>query len=765
MRLLQCSTPGGCRLTEPFTEDEVVPRYAILSHTWGKDGEEVTFDDLMKGTGAHKSGYKKIRFCQDQATRDGLDYFWIDTCCINKANKAELSRAINSMFDWYRTAHRCYVYLSDVSAAKYKVDNEDVKWLSELKQSRWFTRGWTLQELLAPRNVEFFSRDCRRLGDRNTLRKQIHEATAIPEAVLRGQRLSQFSVNDRLSWIEHRETHREEDRAYSLLGIFGVYMPPIYGEGVAKAFDRLKTEIDKLEECTRDLYVTNPQHDKARIEETKGGLLKQSYQWILRNPEFQKWRDSSGSRLLWIKGDPGKGKTMLLCGIINEIRESTANEALLSYFFCQATDSRIDSATAVLRGLLFMLVKQQPSLISHFQKKYDQTGKEVFNDVNAWIVLCEIFTDVLQDPRLSSTYFFIDALDECVQNLDKLLAFISQKASLSSHTKWILTSRNYTNVEQKLRLDNSGTRLSLELDENAAQVSNAVAAYIDHRILELEHIQYDNALQLSVREVMKRKANGTFLWVSLIMRELKDAFAWEVLQILEEVPTGLVDVYRRMLKQIKQLRHPNSEICRRVLSTVITTYRPLHLREFCVLADLPDDGPSWIATTLAIVNMCGSFLTVRENHVYTIHQSAKDFLLDEASSILFPCGISEAHNTVFLRSIRIMSGVLRRDIYGLNAPGYATARIKQPDPDPLLETRYSCLYWIDHLLDRNLSGLYQTDDHSSKTESTGSVIETFLTKTFLYWLEALSLFKSMSKGVISMAMLQASTKVNGSQAL
>ncbi|KAF2684512.1 hypothetical protein K458DRAFT_388982 [Lentithecium fluviatile CBS 122367] len=144
--------------------------------------------------------------------------------------------------------------------------------------------------------------------------------------------LSQFSVNERLSWIEHRQTKLEEDKAYSLQGIFGVYISPIYGEGMAKAFKRLMNEIDKRDKCIQDLHLTDPRDDKKRLEETKGGLLEGSYRWVLNNASFQQWHEDSQSRLLWIKGDPSKGKTMLLCSVIKELKKSTAG--LLSFFFC-----------------------------------------------------------------------------------------------------------------------------------------------------------------------------------------------------------------------------------------------------------------------------------------------------------------------------------------------------------------------------------------------------------------------------------------------
>ena len=169
MRLLLRGNTGEFSLTKDLVGDDTIPPYAILSHTWGADTEEVTFKDLINGTGKDKSGYEKIRFCGEQARQDDLQYFWVDTCCIDKANYAELSQAVNSMFRWYCNAARCYVYLSDVSSPAFDTNEESNlrPWESDFQKSRWFTRGWTLQELLAPTSVEFFSRESKRLGVRN----------------------------------------------------------------------------------------------------------------------------------------------------------------------------------------------------------------------------------------------------------------------------------------------------------------------------------------------------------------------------------------------------------------------------------------------------------------------------------------------------------------------------------------------------------------------------------------------------------------------
>jgi hypothetical protein len=245
MRLLACNNDGEFSLTEFFGDG--IPQYAILSHRWG--AEEVILADLTDGTGKSKAGYGKIRFCEEQARRDGLQYFWVDTCCIDKSNAVELQEAINSMFRWYQNAVRCYVYLSDVSIRKREASDPVIEctWESAFRSSRWFTRGWTVQELLAPGpgSVEFFSREGDRLGDKRTLEQQIHEITGIPITALRGTPLSQFDVEERLLWTETRQTTREEDKAYSMLGIFDVYMPLIYGEGGKNAFRRLRKELGK----------------------------------------------------------------------------------------------------------------------------------------------------------------------------------------------------------------------------------------------------------------------------------------------------------------------------------------------------------------------------------------------------------------------------------------------------------------------------------------------------------------------------------------
>ncbi|GMF71423.1 unnamed protein product [Aspergillus oryzae var. brunneus] len=244
MRLLRTRT---LELVE-FTPDRIPP-YAILSHTWGE--EEVLFTNMQNRTGQKRSAWSKVQGACAQARADGFDYIWIDTCCIDKSSSAELSEAINSMFTWYANAEVCYAYLSDVTMREGHSGAEVNT--AEFEQSRWFTRGWTLQELLAPSEVVFFSRDWVHFGERSSLANWLMDITRIDEAVLR----------NKVRLLERK------DMAYCLMGIFSVNMPMLYGEGGEKAFLRLQEEIMKQSDDQTIFAWTN----KRAPEYSLGGLL------------------------------------------------------------------------------------------------------------------------------------------------------------------------------------------------------------------------------------------------------------------------------------------------------------------------------------------------------------------------------------------------------------------------------------------------------------------------------------------------------------
>ncbi|KAF7508661.1 hypothetical protein GJ744_009053 [Endocarpon pusillum] len=274
MRLLSFSPRGDLTWAE-FTQD-MPPPYAILSHTWG--AEEVTFADLISGHARSRAGYRKIIFCGEQAARDKLQYFWVDSCCIDKRDNTALTKAINSMFRYYRNAVKCYVYLSDVSCSASSPNQS--AWEADFRKSRWFTRGWTLQELLAPTQVEFYSTQHQHLGDKGSLHPLIHDITRIPIEALRNQPLDTFSIEERMKWTTGRQTTEEEDGAYCLLGIFNIFMPLIYGEGKASALRRLQRELEGIPATAKICFTVpferNPRFTgrEALLTNLEGRLFK-----------------------------------------------------------------------------------------------------------------------------------------------------------------------------------------------------------------------------------------------------------------------------------------------------------------------------------------------------------------------------------------------------------------------------------------------------------------------------------------------------------
>jgi hypothetical protein len=254
---------------------KAIPPYAILSHTWGD--EEVTFDDIDKPHAARMKGYQKILKSSAQALEDGFAWIWIDTCSIDKRSSAELSEAINSMYDWYWNSAVCYAYLSDVPTKAFV-------------ESVWFTRGWTLQELLAPAVVEFYSQDWKRIGTKLGLVEDVHRATGIEKKyILNRSTIQSTPIGRKFGWAAHRKTTRVEDIAYSLLGLVHINMPLLYGEG-HRAFYRLQLEVLKT---SRDhtIFVWEPTSNnmsqtgiaQPQKQETDGeifGMLARSPDWF-----------------------------------------------------------------------------------------------------------------------------------------------------------------------------------------------------------------------------------------------------------------------------------------------------------------------------------------------------------------------------------------------------------------------------------------------------------------------------------------------------
>ncbi|KAL7956046.1 hypothetical protein V8C34DRAFT_326479 [Trichoderma compactum] len=322
-------------------------------------------------------------------------------------------------------------------------------------------------------------------------------------------------------------------------------------------------------QCLMNLRVTDPRDDKARIEQTKGGLLRDSFKWVLDHADFQQWHNSWQGQLLWIKGDPGKGKTTMLCGLIDELDASTTSAAL-SFFFCQATDLRINNAAS-----------QQPNLIRHIQESYRDTGKQLFEHVNAWPALSRIFLNMIEDPRLEKCYL-------CLLEL-------------------IVKNRNRYDIKEANEPAKRIITLSLDRSETSEDV----------------------------RKYLRENANDTFLWVALVCRNLGQVKSWKMFEKLREFPAGLQSFYKMMLDRMLESDDEEIIIRKKIRSVMMVARRPVTLRELPSLVEILSGFSEHDGWLEIVIKLYSSFLTTRQGTVYFVHQSAKDYLRANAPAGIF----------------------------------------------------------------------------------------------------------------------------------
>ncbi|KAJ8106078.1 hypothetical protein OPT61_g9781 [Boeremia exigua] len=618
MRLLY-ESDGELRWTNDLIKD--IPRYAILSHTW-VDEQEVTFNDLkcladVNGTTKTKAGWDKIEFCARQAQLDGLEYFWIDSCCIDKANFTELSEAINSMFLWYKNAEKCYVYLLDVACSTFDGDSES-SWTPSFKRSRWFTRGWTLQELLAPQVVEFFSKDRVKLGDKETMMQIICEITAIPTSALSGKELSEFSVTERFSWAEGRETTKTEDSAYCLFGVFGLHLPLIYGEGKEGASRRLKDEIDQREKKSDSrarlgalcqwLSAPDPStnYNKAHKQrQAKTGL------WLLESEQYKNWKTSAASRL-WLYGIPGCGKTILSSTIIENLLEISHDNPRVAaiYFFFDFRDTQKQDPELMLRSLFCQLLQQSDKIPKGVDASYAscRNGQQL----PSLGVLLQALQHMIQG--FTQVYIVLDALDECTQRTE-LLEMIETIAGWPFGSLHLLmTSRKERDIQSSLEYYIPETDTGcLERDV----VDQDIQLYVRHRLSDDKDLikwKKDATIREEIEYALMTGAHGMFRWATCQLDTLRRCRNRAKLrEALATLPPTLDQTYDRILCGIDA---DDREYALKILQWLVFSERPLSVEEVAeVIAidierDPAFDRDEVLEDPMDVLNICSSLVTI-----------------------------------------------------------------------------------------------------------------------------------------------------------
>jgi hypothetical protein len=367
----------------------------------------------------------------------------------------------------------------------------------------------------------------------------------------------------------------------------------------------------------------------------------------------------------------------------------------------------------------------------------------LFEEPNALQALWRILLDISNDATLAGIYLMIDALDECESGLDDLLKLITNTApGLSPKIKWLVSSRNQTVIYECLKPGNLQSNTSLEL--NSSHVSCAVKCFIDCKVRELaERKTYDEDLEEYVRDSFYEKADGTFLWVALMCKELEKIRKRNTRRTLERLPSGLEPLYERMVQQIECLSdRDDSVLCKQILLLVVLAYRPLHLAEL-VIADLPNHLCDDLESLQELVELCGSLLIVRDDTVYFVHQSAKDYFTTGAGLSIFPQGQAEEHCKITCKSLVFMAKILKKDMLCLHMPGALVSEAGCDRVDTHLPkyVQYVCCYWTAHL---SQASAFQ---RAQIGLSDDGKIHKFLQEHFLHWLEVLSLLRKMSDSV------------------
>jgi hypothetical protein len=780
MRLLQYDNLGNLSFADDPPDGHDRRPYAIFSHRWGPDTEEVSFRDFVNGAKKNTSGYKKLLFCANQARQDGLRYFWVDTCCINKENKAEENKAIVSMFRWYSRAARCYVYLDDVPAtsSKRRRPQPKVPWASDFRSSKWFTRGWTLQELLAPSIVQFFSREGILLEDKIALGELISEITGIDVLALRGEKpLDSFDVEVRFTWAKDRQTTREEDWAYSLLGIFGVYIAPQYNEGKESAICRLRDAINADKICKLFLHDKLPTADGASFDsltegaaptchpDTRVELLGRINQWV-DQPKVE--------AIFWLNGMAGTGKSTISRTVS---RAFARQDRLAASFFFKRGDGDRGTVAKFFTTIADQLALSVPAIAGHIKNAIDSdpavVGKAMWEQFEKLILvpLSQISSDAVPSSSLA---IVVDALDECERDDDVrlIINLFSRAKSLSSiPLKIFLTSRPDLPIRLGFR-DITGRYQDLVLHEIPAPiVEHDISAYLQFELAKVrddfntdvpEHRRLPPTWpDQSTIQSLVEMAVPLFIFAATICRFVSnrkgtnpDKQLRKFLQYHATSQESKLDViYRPVLDQLIAGLSPmeNEQILqqfRLIVGSIIGLASPLSTSS---LARLLNTSRETIDDILDLLHSVLSVPSSPNSPVRLLHLSFRDFLVDPQKRETNPFWVDEryTHQQLAARCLQIMYKGLYADVCRLQAPGMPRSTINPQIISDYIpsELQYACLYWVYHI------------QQGGMQLNNGDQYHAFLRQHFLHWIEALSLVGRAAESISLIQTLQSAIQV------
>lgn len=488
--------------------------------------------------------------------------------------------------------------------------------------------------------------------------------------------------------------------------------------------------------CIQALFATDPADDMHMIANKKDKLLDTTDSWIMIDATYINWLEDERSLVLWLHGDPGKGKTMLAIALIEEfsrnlrLGQSTKDTALL-YFFCDNQDDRRKTASLILRGLIYQILCQHPELAVYLHSEYEKQREQLFSSPNSLHTLWRIFQTIIEYSGLREVYIVIDALDECdKETMETFLVLLepyitveeddlaaSSQKDPSCNIKWLLTSRNELMIKQLL----TGS-LEISLEENSAHVDEAVLKFIDIKVNHLTRVKhYDGALSAVVGDCLRQKAEGTFLWVALACRELSkpSVLSINTEETLSRLPFGITPLYTRIMDQVLTSGDEKSTIyIKSILQSMIVALRPLMLPELAVAAGLPKQYHHNLHVLAEYVDQCGSMVTIRERQAHFVHLSAKTYLrqahfvhlsakthlLENGRDSIVSPDLRVEHRNMAIHCFEYVSERVRSDPKPRD-PSPSTSSIRKKSDagkdlrDDVSFLEYPMLFWTDHARD------------------------------------------------------------------
>ncbi|KAJ4383783.1 hypothetical protein N0V86_000626 [Didymella sp. IMI 355093] len=513
--------------------------------------------------------------------------------------------------------------------------------------------------------------------------------------------------------------------------------------------------IDDLDRaCLHALRCPNTLEVKIRLKE-KDKLLYKSIEWVVQDAQYARWQNGEDVSLLWIKGGAGKGKTMMSIGLIEQLEQPLRPDEqppVMTYFFCQNTNYELNTIEGIIKGLILCLVKQRKELCEPLRHQWDNDNRRFREDLTSWRALWSIFLEMLDRCKSQRIYVVIDALDECQDNDMAAFLQLVVRTGLNSKVKWLLTSRPFDSAGRELLSASDQVMVSLEL--NSGYVSKAVKSYIAEKVAWLDHRdRYGPALRKQVEAELTEKAEDTYLWVSLVCKRLDGVSRIDVLATIKELPPGLTPFYRRIFDKLREGERAVVEASVRLLQVMLTAYRPLREEEVSSATGLFLED----AAIDLLVDRCASFVRKQGASIEFVHQSARDFLAQEAQTILSSYGRWE-HGEIALSCLQYLSQHLMVNLVHLPQPdserGSKRRLPNMARKGPLEKVEYAATFWAQHLADAMPNAVI-----ADALRDQGKVV-TFLRAKLLEWFECLSLLDQLPRGLQALRSLAVTNNVS-----